>query len=55
MINRATGESGAFWQPEPFDHIIRSNVQFCYLQDYIADNPKKANLGQADVLHWQRG
>jgi len=43
-INAAVGESGAFWQPEPFDHIIRSAEQFEYLQGYIFDNPKKANL-----------
>lgn len=53
-INAATGGSGAFWQPEPFDHIIRSPEQFEYLQRYIADNPKKANLRPGQFLYWER-
>lgn len=38
-INAATGGSGAFWQPEPFDHIIRSSEQFEYLQQYVFETP----------------
>ncbi len=41
------------WQPEPFDHIIRSADQFRYLRGYIADNPKKANLPIGEYLYWQ--
>ena len=54
-INSVTGESGAFWQSEPFDHIIRSSEQFCYLHDYVADNPEKAGLVPTDCLYWHRG
>lgn len=53
-INRMTGESGAFWQPEPFDHLIRSPEQFDYLHRYIANNPQKANLRPDESLYWQR-
>lgn len=53
-INVATGDSGAFWQPEPFDHIIRSPEQFAYLQRYTADNPKKARLRPGEFLYWER-
>ncbi len=54
QINAGTGETGGFWQPEPFDHIIRSPEQFEYLQQYIFDNPTKANLHQSEYLYWQR-
>ncbi len=53
LINQRTGQSGNFWQPEPFDHIIRSGEQFRYLQRYIFDNPRKANLEASDFLYWQ--
>ena len=55
QIHFETGEKGSFWQPEPFDHIIRSENQFAYLQTYIADNPAKANLRDGEYLYWQRG
>ena len=44
LINPLINESGAFWKPEPFDHIIRSAEQFAYLQRYVEDNPAKAKL-----------
>ena len=53
-INAATGGSGAFWQPEPFDHIIRGPEQFEYLQQYVADNPREANLSAGEFLYWER-
>ena len=53
-IHAATGGSGAFWQPEPFDHIIRSPEQFEYLQKYTAENPQKANLHDGEFLYWER-
>ena len=53
-INKLTGGSGAFWQPEPFDHIIRSPEQFAYLQRYVAENPQKANLRPGEFLDWKR-
>jgi len=53
-INAATNDSGVFWQPEPFDHIIRSPEQFEYLQQYIFENPKKANLRKGEFLYWER-
>jgi putative transposase len=52
QINASISESGAFWQPEPFDHLIRSGEQFRYLQHYIADNPRKAGLGPDSTLYW---
>lgn len=55
QIHFETGEKGSFWQPEPFDHIVRNENQFAYLQTYIADNPGKASLRDGEYLYWQRG
>jgi len=43
-INRLLGRSGPLWQKEPYDHIIRSEVQWQHYRRYIADNPSKAGL-----------
>jgi putative transposase len=53
-VNQLLNESGALWQPEPFDHIIRIDRQFEYLQQYILDNPSKANVKESEFLYWQR-
>lgn len=53
-INREIGRRGAFWQSEPFDHLVRSAEQFRYLQQYIAENPTKANLRPGEYLFWKR-
>jgi len=45
MANRALGRSGAFWQPEPYDHIIRTEREYLFQLDYVYDNPAKAGLG----------
>ena len=50
QINRTTGQSGKFWQQEPFDHLVRSPVQYDSLRKYIADNPQKANLRPGEYL-----
>ncbi|MEZ6095448.1 MAG: transposase [Pirellulaceae bacterium] len=52
-INRQRGVRGTFWQPEPFDHIVRSEEQFRYLQDYILQNPAKAKLRTGEFLFWK--
>lgn len=51
-INRQLGQKGAFWQPEPFDHLIRSERQFQYLRNYIQSNPVLAGLRQNEFLYW---
>ncbi len=53
-INELLVRKGQLWQAEPFDHIIRSPEQFQYLHQYIAENPKKANLPPRDYLYWSR-
>lgn len=54
QINPLIGETGAFWQPEPFDHVIRSPEQFIYLRNYVANNPQKAKLRTGEFLLWER-
>jgi type I restriction enzyme R subunit len=50
-INRLLDRKGVLWQPEPFDHIVRSSRQLIYLRDYIAQNPVKANLPDAEFTY----
>lgn len=51
QINRAIGERGKFWQPEPFDHLVRSPEQYEHLRKYIADNPSKARLTPGEYIY----
>jgi REP element-mobilizing transposase RayT len=53
-INPILIRKGAFWQPEPFDHLIRSPAQFSYYQNYIEFNPKKAKLRCNEFVYWSR-
>ncbi len=53
-INEALGTQGAFWQAEPFDHCVRNEAQFDWLQRYIKDNPRKARLHPSNYLYWER-
>ncbi len=50
-INRVIGRKGKFWQPEPFDHLVRSVEQYEYLRKYIAENPNKAGLRPGEYLY----
>ena len=51
-INRHLARSGQLWQGEPFDHVVRSESQFEYLQQYINDNPAKARLQSGEFTLW---
>ena len=51
-INRLMSKTGEFWQSEPFDHIVRNEDQFRYLQNYILENPLKARLREGESLFW---
>ena len=53
-INRLTGNSGSFWQEEPFDHLVRSAEQYDALRRYIADNPLKSGLLVGEYLSRRR-
>lgn len=53
-INEYTGASGALWQGESFDHIMRSLDQLERVQEYIRDNPIKAGLKSDEFTYAQR-
>ena len=40
-INKRLGKSGAFWQKESFDHIVRSPASLEKFAHYTRENPKK--------------
>jgi len=41
QINRHIAQSGAFWQKESFDHIVRSPAQLERIREYIRDHKDK--------------
>ena len=55
QINKLIGRSGDLWQGEPFDHVVRSEKQFVYLQNYIRENPTKGNVPEGGYLYWEFG
>ena len=54
QINKSLGRPGTFWQSEPFDHLIRTEDQFHYIRQYIANNGSKAGLSPDRYLYWSR-
>ncbi len=54
QLNRLVSRTGRFWEEESFDHLVRSEAQFERLRDYIADNPRVANLGALEFVHYSR-
>lgn len=44
LCNRVLRQSGAFWQAESYDHIVRSLEQLQQYRQYIADNPTRAGI-----------
>jgi putative transposase len=50
--NQLLGRSGRFWQPDSYDHIVRSMEQLTQYQQYIAENPRKAGISvHADAMY----
>ncbi len=54
QINTTLGQRGRFWQDESFDHLVRNEAAFMKFRRYIAENPAKAGLKDADFSFWQR-
>lgn len=42
--NHLLSPSGAFWQPEPYDHLIRDEEDYRHQVEYILTNPTAAGL-----------
>lgn len=53
-INQVLDQSGSFWQPEPFDHCLRSVEQLEWTRRYIRRNPLAARLRRGDYFYWQQ-
>lgn len=53
QINQAMGETGKFWQQEPFDHLVRNVEQYERLRHYIADNPRKAGSNPGEYFYYR--
>ena len=45
-ILRATGQSGSLWQPEFFDHLLRSAESLAEKWNYVRENPVRAGLAK---------
>jgi type I restriction enzyme R subunit len=54
QINRRSNARGRFWQPDAFDHLIRSEEQFQYLRRYVADNPARIGLKSNECAHYSK-
>ena len=44
LANQALARSGAFWQDESYDHIVRDENEYQRLLTYIRENPTSAPL-----------
>ena len=42
--NRAIGRTGAFWQADTYDHIVRDFEELQFFRSYIESNPAKARI-----------
>jgi len=42
--NRLLGRTGAFWQREYFDHLVRNEASLHKIKRYVQENPRKAGL-----------
>jgi putative transposase len=53
-INALLGRSGALWQEESFDRIIRDEEHLYQCIQYIGRNPRKAGLAPGQFRRWLR-
>jgi REP element-mobilizing transposase RayT len=49
-VNELLGRSGAVWQKDYFDRLVRDRGHFSNCVRYIRRNPEKAGLGNGDFL-----
>lgn len=52
-INRLMGSSGAFWQKDYFDRIVRDQEHFANCLRYIRRNPVKAKLREDEYTLYE--
>jgi len=51
LLNQRRGASGAVWQDESWDRIVRDHDELVRELDYMFDNPRRAGLIE-DPFHW---
>ena len=49
--NKILQRSGAFWETESYDHVIRNDAEYHRVKAYVLNNPVKAGL-VADWREW---
>ncbi|MEL6397690.1 MAG: transposase [Cyanobacteria bacterium J06626_4] len=57
QIPKVMPHIGTVWQPESYDHIVRSDRAFAAIWNYIRQNPVKADLSSSPDCHpflWQK-
>lgn len=58
QANRLLGRSGAFWQREYFDHLVRNEASLLRMIRYVKENPAKAGLKRwpwvGETCSWRR-
>ncbi|MDD4059578.1 MAG: transposase [Kiritimatiellae bacterium] len=54
-INKRMGKTGALWQEEYWDRLIRNERHFFKVAEYIRMNPVKAKLKEGEFVVWERG
>jgi len=51
--NELLGAHGEFWQREYYDHMVRSEEEWCYYVNYTHENPVSAGLSErAEDWQW---
>ncbi len=53
-INRRLKQTGAFWQVEAFDHLVRSPEQFEHYRRYIKENGQRARLEEGQYRWYSK-
>ncbi|GAB5404053.1 MAG: transposase [Aureliella sp.] len=53
-INKAVGRTGALWQVDQYDHLVRSESQFEHFRRYIRSNPLTAGLSEGQFQHFSK-
>ena len=52
-VNRALGRKGRVWQPESFDHVLRSSESLDAKIQYLLENPVRRGLvPEWDLYPW---
>ncbi len=51
--NRILQRQERFWQPDSYDHIVRSLEELLIFRNYIADNPRRAGISVIPAAYYR--